>query len=393
MNARRTAEPAKEPLPQSSSRRLRLRPLKKRAATIWVLLAIFPPLVYEAECAASWQVEWEKTVIAAEKEGQLVISIGSGPLTKQEPLDAFQKAYPKIQVTTVRGRGSQLGPRIIAERRAARYLVDLVVTGKDTAFATLYMGKLLDPIKPALLLPEVVDQSKWWQGKHKYADREGQYIFVFTGIPGGANVTYNTKLVNIETLQSYWDLVHPKWKGKIVAFDPRIAGAGTTSIFLFYHPALGPNYMRRLYGEMDVTLARDYRQSTDWLAQGKFAICVPCPDVTKAIHQGLPIAEAPGFKEGEVMSSKGGTLSLVNRAPHPNAAKVFINWLLSKEGQIEIQKGGQARSDQYDSLRMDIPKDIPEDVRRKEGVTYFDSDDPRFADRTPVDRLLREILR
>src|SRR5687767_7444486 len=103
MNARRTTRPAKEPVLQLSSRRLRLRLIEKWAAAAWVLFVIFPPMVYEAECAAPWQVEWEKTVAAAEKEGQLVISIGSGPLTKQEPLDAFQKAYPKIQVTTVRG--------------------------------------------------------------------------------------------------------------------------------------------------------------------------------------------------------------------------------------------------------------------------------------------------
>lgn len=368
-------------------------PSWRKAVGFALVALLLPSSVYGAEAGAPWQAEWEKTVAAAEREGQLALYIGSGPLTKQEPLDVFQKVYPKIQVTTVRGRGSQMGPRIFAERRADRYLVDLVVTGKDTAFATLYMGKILDSIRPALILPEVVDQSKWWQGRHKYADREGQYIFVFTGVPGGATVSYNTKVVEAEMLKSYWDLVHPKWKGKIVAFDPRIAGAGTTSIFFFYHPPLGPNFMRRLYGEMDVALVRDYRQSTDWLAQGKFAFCVPCTDVSRAKQAGLPIAEAYGFKEGEVMSSKGGTLSLVNRAPHLNAAKVFINWLLSREGQIEIQKGGKARSDQYDSLRVDIPKDMSEDVRRREGVMYFDSDDPQFADRTPVDRLLREILK
>lgn len=389
MDLKRIAEFSKQ------TRNRRHRPISKRWKVAGFALAVLlpPSLVFGAEAAASWQVEWERTVAAAEKEGQLVLYIGSGPLTKQEPLDIFQKTYPKIQVTTVRGRGSQTGPRIFAERRAGRYLVDLVVTGKDTAFGALYMGKILDPIKPALILPEVVDQSRWWQGRHKYADREGQYIFVFTGVPGGATVSYNTKLVDPAMLKSYWDLVQPRWKGKIVAFDPRIAGAGTTSIFFFYHSPLGPNFMRRLYGEMDVTLARDYRQSTDWLARGKFAICVPCTDVGRAKEAGLPIAEASGFKEGEAISSKGGTLSLINRAPHPNAAKLFINWFLSRGGQIEIQKGGKARSDQYDSLRVDIAKDISEDVRRREGVIYFDSDAPQFADRTPVDRLLREILK
>ncbi len=350
-------------------------------------------LGYGVKATAGWEEEWERTVAAAEKEGRVVLYVGSGPLTKHEPTERFQKAYPKIRVTTVRGRGYQIGPRIFAERRADRYIADLVVTGKNTAFVTLYAGNILDPIKPTLILPEVVDQSKWWQGKHKYADRAGKHIFVFLGNAGGANIAYNTNLVDGKTLKSYRDLINPKWKGKIVAYDPRVSGMGTTSIFFYYHPALGPDFMRRLYGEMDLTIVRNYRQATDWLGQNKFSLCIPCTNVDRAIQQGLPIALALGLKEGRVMSSKGGTLSLVNRAPHPNAAKVFINWLLSREGQIQMQKGGKARATEYDSLRVDIPKDIAEDVRRKEGVAYFDSDDPRFADRRRVDRLLKEILK
>ena len=109
---------------------------------------------------------------------------------------------------------------------------------------------------------------------------------------------------------------------------------------LFYHPPdVGPSFIRKLYGEMDVTLFRDYRQGTDWLAVGKFAICFSC-DVDVSKQQGLPVDTfGPGvFKEGGGLVQQFGTLTLVNRAPHPNAAKVFINWLLSRKGQIALQK-------------------------------------------------------
>jgi ABC-type Fe3+ transport system substrate-binding protein len=87
-------------------------------------------------------------------------------------------------------------------------------------------------------------------------------------------------------------------------------------------------------------------------------------------------------------------LSLLQNAPHPNAAKVFVNWLLSREGQIQVQKGrkGRARTPS-NSLRIDIPKnDLPEESFRKSGVDYFDADDDRNSDRRPADKLFNEIL-
>ena len=95
----------------------------------------------------------------------------------------FQKKYPEIKVTFV-GAGEKppaLAQRLIAERRANQYLADLYVAGAWTAHSALYKPKALDPIKPVLILPEVVDQTKWWEGRHHYVDADGQYIFAFNG--------------------------------------------------------------------------------------------------------------------------------------------------------------------------------------------------------------------
>jgi ABC-type Fe3+ transport system substrate-binding protein len=349
-----------------------------------------------AESKPAWQAEWKKTVAAAEKEGQLTPYIfDAGPVTT-ETVQAFEKTYPKIKVNQLRARGSDLGPRIMAERRAGKYLVDVFTGGKGTAHATLYTGKMLDPIKPLLILPDVLDEAKWWQGKHKYVDPEGNYIFSFVGNGGGVNINYNKQLVNPKEFNSYWDLLNPKWRGKIVATDPRTRGMDTPVLFFYYNSKLGPEFMRRLYGEMDVTIARDYRQPVDWLATGKFSLCIPCvsDEMDNAMRQGLPVAQISNLKEGSTMTSSGGTLSIMNQAPHPNAAKVFINWLLSREGQIQVQKGRKDRPGTgSNSLRIDIPKnDVPEENVRRDGVEYFDGDDDRFSDRRPVDKLLNEIL-
>jgi len=296
---------------------------------------------FAAESKPAWRAEWDKTVAAAEKEGVVSAYIfDAGPLT-EEAVYAFERAYPKIKVSQLRGRGNDLGPRLVAERRAGKYIADLFAGGKGTAYATLYVGKILDPIKPILLLPDVLDETKWWRGAHKYVDPENKYVFAYIGNAGGVEINYNTKLVNSREFGSYWDLVQPKWKGKIVATDPRMRGMDNPVLFFYYHAKLGTEFIRKLYGEMDVSIARDYRQPVDWLAAGKFSLCIPCVsnEMDKAMEQGLPVEQILSLKEGGTLSSSGGTLSLLQNAPHPNAAKVFVNWLLSRDGQAQIQKG------------------------------------------------------
>jgi len=359
-------------------------------------LLLDAPFGFAAESKPAWRVEWDKTVAAAEKEGVVSIYIfDAGPLT-EETVQAFERAYPKIKVSQLRGRGNDLGPRIVAERRAGKNVADLFAGGKGTAFATLYVGKILDPIKPILLLPDVLDETKWWRGAHKYVDPENKHIFVYIGNPGGVEINYNSKLVNPREFSSYWDLVQPKWKGKIVAADPRMRGMDNPVLFFYYHAKLGPEFIRKLYGEMEVSIARDYRQPVDWLAAGKFSLCIPCvsDEMDKAMEQGLPVGQILSLKEGGTLSSSGGTLSLLQNAPHPNAAKVFVNWLLSREGQAQVQKGRKGRPRTgSNSLRIDIPKnDVPEEMQRKDNVDYFDADDDNTADRRPADKMFNEIF-
>jgi iron(III) transport system substrate-binding protein len=355
------------------------------------LTAASPVSAVAADAKPGWQAEWERTIRAAEKEGEVSLAIfDQGPVTVGV-VDAFQKAFPKIKVNSFRARGSQIGPRIIAERRAEKYLIDLFTGGKSTALSTLHAGKALDPIKPLLILPEVIDPSKWWQGKLRYVDAEEAYVLAFLGNGGGVDVTFNTDLVNPKELKSYWDLTNPKWKGKIVATDPRVPGQDRAVLYFYHSPALGPDFMRKLYGEMDIAISRDYRQPVDWLSVGKYLLCIPCNsrEAEKAMKQGLPIAQISQFKEGVTLTSSGGTISFLNRAPHPNGAKVFVNWLLSRDAQALIQKANGG-----DSLRIDIAKEavLPEN-RRQPGTDYLDGDDPKFSDRRPIEKLLNEILK
>ena len=227
--------------------------------------------ILAAESKASWQAEWDQTVRAAEQEGQVMVSIGGyGAIIDS---GVFQKTYPKIKITHITGAGTDLTQRISAERRAGKYLVRRLQRRRQFAVSGSLSGKMLDPIKSALILPEVTDATKWWEGKQKYADKEGQYIFVYEGnVSAGAGAAYNSQLLDPREYKSYWDFLNPKLKGKILSTDIRkVRGAGIPWQFLYYSSDLGPKYLRRLFGEMDVTLTADLRQAVDWLGTGKFA--------------------------------------------------------------------------------------------------------------------------
>jgi iron(III) transport system substrate-binding protein len=373
----------------------RFRPFGSIAALAVALVsAVTLAMVADACAQSNWQAEWEKTQRAAESEGQLTHYGCCYDFDRV--LEGFKKKFPKIKVVSVVGSGGQLASRILAERRDEKYIPDVVSAGANTLHDALYKAQVLDPIKPALILPEVLDLTKWYQGEHRYIDPERRYIFAFVANSQSGQIIYNVKLVNPAEFKSYWDLLNPKWKNKITALDPTSFGMGATLQFFYYNPELGPSFIKKLYGDMQLVLSRDARQMTDWLSTGKFSLCIRCnagSEVGKAVQQKLPIGylDTEDWKEGGSSSAAGGTLAVASRAPHPNAAKVFINWFLSRDGQIALQKFG--RPDAHNSRRIDIPKDeVDEYNRLDERKKYFDLAKPEYQDLTPIVKLVKEVL-
>ena len=364
----------------------------------WIGLCFFLTLVlglFESVLAQTeWKTEWDKTVRAAEAEGQFTLY--GCCYDFERILEGFRKKIPKIKVTTVVAAGSQLSNRILAERRAEKYIPDVFSGGANTNHDVLYKGRALDPIASALILPEVLDISKWYEREHRYIDPEQKYIFAYVANSQSGQIAYNTKLVNPQKFKSHWDLLNPKWKGKMASLDPTAGGMGGALQLFYYHPALGPGFITKLYSEMQVTVSRDSRLMTDWLSSGKFSLCIRCSagaEVGKAKQQGLPIdfLDTVSWKEGGSSSASGGTLALPSRAPHPNAAKIFINWFLSREGQIALQKFG--RPDAHNSRRIDIPKDDVDPYNRlEEGKKYFDLARPEYQDLSVIFKLVKDVM-
>jgi iron(III) transport system substrate-binding protein len=337
----------------------------------WLFLVLGVPSLtsFAAETRPAAPTGWDKIVSDAKQEGRVTI-YGAPETSMQNAFLEFQKAFPQIKVGFVSGSGSNLIPRIITERRAQKYLMDVGLFGHGSMM-NLQQAKALNPITPALMAPEVADRAKWWRGQHWYGDEEGQYVFIFSGYLTSP-LAYNSKQFDPAELRSYWDLFNPKWKGKILTFDPRQRGPITDVVtFFYYHPDLGPNFLKRLYGgEMGLALTADHRQGLDWLGAGKYPLAVGLREVDDAKKKGLAVDElnTEGLKEGTYITPGFGTIGIGNRPPHPNAAKVMINWFLSPEGQSAWQKyTGNA------SLRRDVSKSglSPNTVPKENGNYIF----------------------
>jgi iron(III) transport system substrate-binding protein len=195
--------------------------LNSLSLIIIFLLACEPNL-----CAAESpnpRIEWERTVEAAKKEGQLTLYHWGAPLMLDA--GAFQKTYPEIKVTIVSAMGIELMQRILAERRGEKFIPDVYIAG-IASMVVLHKAKVFDPIKNALILPEVSDEAKWWRAKHTYGDAERSHIFAFTKSPDYGSIGFNSKLVDPAEFRSYWDFLQPKWRSKITVQDLRGGGPG-----------------------------------------------------------------------------------------------------------------------------------------------------------------------
>jgi len=333
---------------------------------------------------------WDQLVEAARKEG--AVSMYGAELATEPPfVNEFKKAYPGIEVKVLPMPGRLLIARLAAEFRARKYLVDVMIS---TSPIVLKPMGIYAPLKPALMLPEVLDPKAWWGNQLWWYDSEEPYtVLNFQGI-AQAYISYNTKLVKPNQFSSWKDLLDPKWKGKIVSTDPRRSpNAQDAMAFLYNHPDLGPKYLESFFGKMVDTFSSNSRQMADWLARGRFHLGfgVGSGTTSRAAAQGLPIAllVTQGFKEGATMTSSGGGIAMMKRAPHPNAAKVYINWFLSRKGQMAWQKVSE-----QNSLRIDIPKDKirPANTPIPGRKYIFTSTEKRRRDRKPAIDLVRKII-
>lgn len=322
------------------------------SAALW----LFGAGAHELEAAsvpAGWEKEWNKVVEAAKKEGRVNLAGPRGDETRRALTETFTKKYG-IEVEYLGTAGPELPPRVMTERRANVYYWDVIIAGTSSLLNALRPGGVLEPIEPVLILPEVKDPKFWRGGQLPFFDKE--QVGLSIARQALASLYINTTQVKAQEAHSWRFLLRPEFKGKIlIGRDPRLAGSGK-AVFVFFliHKDLGADFIRQIV-KQDLHLMQDDRMAATWLAQGKYPICVCSQRQTeRLIKEGLPVQAVDGrqLKEGAPVTLGAANIALVNRAAHPNAAKLYINWVLSKEGSTLY-----AKANGVPSLRVDVPAD------------------------------------
>ena len=280
----------------------------------------------------SWQAEWDKAVAAAKKEGKVVVGLPPSAELRRELEPAF-KARFGFEMEIFSATGPQIANRVVTEGNAGVRYFDTFIFGSCTGVPLIKSG-LFDPAESVFILPEVKDAKNWWGG-HVFMDNvSGTKLFYsFISTKSTEGYWHNTALSRAEEFRSLDDLLNPKWKGKIGLSDPRVAGSGL-SVWSYLWDIKGEEFLKKLV-QQDLFVTQNLRQLAEALAKGKLAITlgVGLAQTEPFVKAGLPIKDLPDPSEGNPSSNGYGTLAVIKNPPHPNATKVFVNWLLSKEGQ------------------------------------------------------------
>lgn len=283
---------------------------------------------------------------AAKTDGKLVISIPPSGEFRKALEGNFGKRFG-ISLELVPARGATLITRMVDEAKAGVAYFDLHIGGTESAVRGLLSEGILDPVDPWIVLPEAKDARNWWGG-HIWMDNAKRFIYSFAAYQT-ESLWHNANLVKPDEVLSFDDLLNPKWQGKIGFSDPRTPGSGA-SMWSYIRSIKGEGFLKSLVGQK-MFISRDLRVLAESTAREKIAIAVGLiyADFAPFLKAGMPIKPLPQPKEGMYATTGYGNLMVLKNALHANAARLFINWFLSKDGQ-EVYTQGMAEP----SRRLDV---------------------------------------
>jgi len=338
--------------------------------------------------------EWEKVLEAAKKEGTVVVSLPPSAELRKAMEETFNKRFG-IVLESVPGRGAATIRRIADEAKAGIRYFDLHFGGTESTVRGLLPENVLDPVEPWFVLPEVRDPKNWWGG-HIWIDNAKRWIYSFAAYQT-QTLNYNADLVKPEEIRSFDDYLDPKWHGKIGFSDPRIPGSGA-SIWSFLLQVKGEEYLKKLVAQK-LFLGRDLRLLAESLVKGRTShtLGIGHTEFAPFLKAGFPVKSLPIPKEGLYATAGYGSLVILKNSPHPNATKVFINWLLGKEGQeIFSRSMGEA------TRRLDVDTKWMKELgvlAAKDGLTleqYYrmenQSEEKVYSVREPGAAMARKLL-
>src|SRR5260221_1027448 len=321
---------------------------------------------------------WNDLVAAAKAEGQL--NIVGGPEGSQADggwYDAFGKQYG-IKAVFSGGNAAEVKARVLAERAQGVYTVDITAQG-GTGTQGFVDAKVVQPLTPLIINPEATDRSKnfyitqsiWSDKDHVFC----QYVAMDANY-NNAEFYYNTQKVSqaeIDSVKGWKDLLDPKWKGRIVLGDLASGEASTDRGRLWL--ILGKDWFETLLRQQQpkVVAYGDERTYADGVARGDFQIALFPPgtgSLQKAIQAKLPVANMLRTMAEGVPHTGSQRMCVMDHPAHPNAAKLFANWMLMKDGQTALN-AFTTRVDRAALITATPQGAIPADVYTRAHATPF----------------------
>jgi ABC-type Fe3+ transport system substrate-binding protein len=240
------------------------------------------------------------------------------------------------------------------------------------------------------VLPGATDPAKWVDGKLKFIDAAGTYMFL-SSESVASWVLVNKDMVKPGSLTGWRDLLKPEYTGKIAIFDPHVAGIGA-NMAVFLAGTLGMDYVKNLYIDQHPKISRDSRQIVEWIGRGIYPIAVG------VYNEDVELFEAAGIKDfAEVMMTDapglllgGYALHLPKGGPHPNAAAVFANWFISRPGQDIYDTAEHTPSRRTDAQVAAVP----DYLYPKPGTPYVNGYEEKYlvAKRPTLQKAVMDLL-
>lgn len=281
-----------------------------------VLLGLAGSALLSVPHRARAEDEWGKIVAGAKREGHVVVYSAFVGFAAHQDLKKEMAANFGITVDILEARASEVRERIRVEHTAGRYAADVSENGRTTTTLQIKEDKVFDPFGP---LPALGNLKPEFHS-------DGMRLPVFAIIYG---ILANTQLVKpADEPKSWADLADPRWKGKILSDDFRALGGGGV-LFSVLEDHFGQDFHKKL-AQQDIKFSREIPANERRIARGEYPLYIPDSLTAAPTLKGLPVKFlAP--KEG--LPYIGYDLALVKNAPHPNAARVLMNYYLGKQMQ------------------------------------------------------------
>ena len=301
---------------------------------------------------SGWQAEWDRTVAAAKAEKVVVVTHPGAEY--QKFIAAFQKAYPEIPVEHSGERPSDISPKILTEQKNGVYNWDVMVASTSNMNNVLMPAGAFQDLPPLLIRDDIKDDSKWGGGKfqHFTSDKGPQILIHNFDLTAG--IWVNRDVISKEQFSKTEDLLKPEFQGKIVIDDPSVPAHGSLALtgILAGH---GEEFMRKILVDQKPVFQENVRITTEWVATGRYpiGIGVDRPAMREFQAQGIG-KNVERFRGDAHLLAQG--VGVFKNAPHPNATKVFVNWMLTQEGQQAWADAGVTGN----SRRLDVKPNEPE---------------------------------